>query len=192
MPNWIRNIISFESNDMGVLNKIKDFVDNMEFTKIIRSKDYNTLNIVSGGTSINAYKLYISLVKNEMVDFNIYKSFLELPLKDPKDINDVFGRCNEDLSYLYNNDNNELGFKEQMPKCRGDYLMLGRIQYINLLKYGAKDWYDFNNLYQGTKWGASDLKYSEFTDKGISMIKYEFNTAWDYPCGAYNERAICM
>ena len=52
----------------------------------------------------------------------------------------------------------------------------------NLIKYGAKDWYDWCNRHWGTKWSDcdTDMNYDDTTSLGFS-----FNTAWSPPSEAF-------
>ena len=47
-----------------------------------------------------------------------------------------------------------------------------------LKKYGAKNWYDWNNKNWGTKWNSIDTEIIEDEREGLT---YTFNTAWDCP-----------
>ena len=47
-----------------------------------------------------------------------------------------------------------------------------------LKKYGAKDWYDWNNKNWGTKWNSCETEIIEDERDGLT---YSFNTAWDCP-----------
>ena len=196
MPNWVKNIISFESPDLELIKSIKSYLGMLDFDQLIpRPK---TLNITSGSDSDYAFNLFKAALTN---DNNFDKRrLLEFPiltdgevivdLKDSIYI-DIIGTANRDVSYLYTKEE----FKDRDPKCRGDLYILGKIQYLNIMKHGFRDWYGFNNYRWGTKWSScyqwdSEEErnfYKEFKDDKGYMIKYTFRTAWNIPDGIYNE-----
>jgi hypothetical protein len=192
MPNWVRNIISFESPDLNILISIKDYLDNMNFTKIIPL--YDTLNILSSSVSSSAFNLYKAVVIDgkDLKEMCMYDDYIvSLPIIVPKDnsirYDEFLGVPSDDISYLYENNSDVSDLDCKKPRCRADYVLLGRLQYINLLRYGARDWYEFSNIYWGTKWPTSNIDYKEFSDGNGHMIQYTFNTAWSCPFGIINE-----
>jgi len=53
------------------------------------------------------------------------------------------------------------------------------------IKYGADNWYDWNNQNWGTKWDACDLEFEESpTDEFVTI---RFNTAWSFPEPVFDE-----
>lgn len=59
----------------------------------------------------------------------------------------------------------------------------------NVEKYGAKDWYDWANMFWGTKWNTSDTSiiYDNTSPMmpGDRTVRIEFNTAWAPPMPVY-------
>ena len=55
---------------------------------------------------------------------------------------------------------------------------------INLKKYGATDWYDWNHYNWGTKWNADTWGecYIDLLDDWAEIV-IQFNTAWSPPLG---------
>jgi len=53
-----------------------------------------------------------------------------------------------------------------------------------MVKYGARDWYDWARQNWGTKWGAYDV---ELLKESEDQLFYQFHTAWSPPTPVYEK-----
>lgn len=133
----------------------------------------------------------------------VKRSFPENTVTDP-DAGHPFGQESSDISYLWGKGHEKTadihdgadfainadditavcddGDKNsKTPRSCADLAALGRIRYINYLKYGHTDWYDWRNANWGVKWNAV---YPE-VKTGDSFVSYGFGTPWNMPDGIF-------
>lgn len=67
------------------------------------------------------------------------------------------------------------------PRSRADLAALGRIRYMNYLRYGYTDWHGWRDRNWGVKWNAV---YPEVA-AGDGFVSYGFGTPWNIPDGIY-------
>ncbi len=132
------------------------------------------------------------------------QKFKENVITDP-DIGHPFGPESNDISYLWKEDHadvaddcngaefdisdgnitvvsdSEAGDSKCLKSC-ADLAALGRIRYINYLKYGHTDWYEWSCEKWGVKWNAV---YPE-VETGDDFVSYGFGTPWCMPDGIFH------
>ena len=165
MPNYVLNVVEFDcSNERfeEIIDTIKgdEIVDGVipciDFNKIIPMPE--SLNIESGSKTDCAIEIYLSKNGGEC-DVESILSALRVANRFRTwraDLTDV-----EIDKYLYEEFTLE------------DAMSLGKIAVENIVKYGARDWYDWRINNWGTKLDAC------YTEKGLGMIT--FQTAWGCP-----------
>ena len=175
MPNWTTNVITFEGDEKEI-SSLKEFIhfkDEKEesffdFGKVIPMPE--SLNMTSGGPEDTSIRVYMSSI-NPMTD---------IPYE--KVASQEFGVLLEKVkkaTYFFEPKNYFLPLEEAKKTIPSnntleEYQELGKKYIENLLQYGATSWYGWCNKNWGTKWNASNTRY---TDE-ITLLFY---TAWCAP-----------
>lgn len=192
MPNYVNNIVTFRGKK-EVLEKVSNYVKDFDFENFIPRPE--TLNIISGTETDNAKVCYIwSLFEkydnnesnyvdalalkgllSRIYDFDTRLRMAPTIIERYPVLGEIsslypFGHKSSDISYLWSCENNS-------PKCRADFIELGRIALMNIVNYGFTDWFDWSVTNWGTKWNIDSPYLDEYDDK----IVYEFETAWSMP-----------
>lgn len=159
MPNWVENHLCL-NGEPEQIHKLMETVQmdrfglgTIDFNKIIPMPE--SLNIESGSRTIDglkAYKAYISVFT-------------------------LGGTINMD-KLLNPPPESEKAFLDKRTDIDPDVFQLGKQAYQNQLLYGAKDWYDWCNLYWNTKWNACGYEDGHDYSQGDCLW---FQTAWDRP-----------
>lgn len=150
--------------------------------------------------------IYPTWQKNYAEDIRWFKEYVmtdfpENTVTDP-DAGHPFGQESSDISYLWGkghentadchdgadfivskNDitvvNDDKTGDSKSPRSCADLAALGRIRYMNYLKYGHTDWYKWRDINWGVKWNAV---YPE-VETGDGFVSYGFGTPWNIPDG---------
>jgi hypothetical protein len=157
MPNWVKNIVEFETNSLR-MNQIIDTIKSEEdgdtnyfdFEKIIPMPE--SLKITSG----SATDLGIDILKYQETGDD---SSLRERLKYPWVIKENIKTVKELVEYCINEGTADLDS--------------ARKALFNIENYGTKDWYEWSVKNWGTKWNSSE---SLFEGSNI-----HFQTAWSVP-----------
>ena len=183
MPNWVKNIVTFEG-EQNEIERLLDFIKRdkdknadeneygrgtIDFNKVIPMP--KSLHIPESSQTSNAIDIYLTAINPETKDFGVKKTSKNhlqhiiniLPVK-------YFGGyktalTEEEVEKITSNSYNG-SFKELFA--------LGKKAITNLKKYGALTWYGWCLANWNTKWNACD---SITTDSNT----IEFNTAWSAP-----------
>lgn len=170
MPNHVKNIVTFEGDQVKINemlefikgdDKIDDKIMPIDFNKIIPMPA--ALNIESSTFSDHGFKIFDCFVKEW---YNDNKAIPKL-----ENFEDEFIK-----SYLVDKScaalTNILKYDEKQIEQIFD---LGRKAYNNCVNYGHKDWYEWCNANWGTKWNAYGCTEDSCPDA------LNFKTAWSPP-----------
>ncbi len=159
MPNWVENHL-YLYGDPKQIQKLKEAVKydcygpgTIDFNKIIPMPE--SLNIESGSRTIDGLKAY--------------KAFIA--------VYTLCGTINMDKLLCVPAESEE-AFLAQRTDIKPEVFQLGKQAYLNELRYGAKDWYDWCNLHWNTKWNACGYEEGRDYSQGDCLW---FQTAWDRP-----------
>lgn len=173
MANWIHNKITIESEDNSLLEKIEEELkgDNgsLDFNKVIPMP--GTMNGEAGGPEGDRLK-YFCLKTNTPLPKNLGKYHLYNMTK----INGTAYDLKDYEKFLESHEPQKIGYYGD-PNTKKAWLKEGEKIYINITKYGYKDWYDWSNAKWNTKWNASNVEINKDTNK----LVYTFSTAWAPP-----------
>lgn len=177
MPNWTYNTMTITSDSHTLLEKIKNELigenELLDFNKVIPMPE--TMNVISGSYEEDRLKYYC-LKTNTPMPENLSHYFPYLRYMTKKNGEEYTLKDYED--YLKINENKKpQTVYESYPDTRESWLMEGEKIYINITKYGYKDWYDWCTKHWNTKWNACDTN----TDETKNELIYHFNTAWNAP-----------
>lgn len=153
--------------------------------------------------------IYPKWQKNYAGDIKWFKEYVMTAFPDraviDADAGNPFGQESRDISYLWGEDSEDTtdGFDgadcfvsddnmvfvsddgtgySKHPKSCADLAALGRIRYMNYLKYGHTDWYGWRMANWGVKWNAV---YPE-VETGDDFVTYGFGTPWNMPDGIFS------
>ena len=186
MPNWVRNVAIFNGTKEQI-QELEEFCANMDFNKIRPMP--STLDIEASSQTKYAVAAYVyfvlkdpkklSKIPNRFYNYSPENILLEIHKLDV--LGEVsptapFGEESEDISYL---------FSCKPPKCRADFILLGKIGWENLEDYGAIDWHDWRGINWGTKSNACERSFD--SNPSRTSILYRFDTAWSAPIGIIEE-----
>lgn len=173
MANWIHNELTIELEDNSLLEKIEEKLkgDNgsLDFNKVIPMP--KTMNVESGSLEGDRLK-YFCLKTNTPMPNNLGKYRLYQMVK--KDGTAYTLKDYEE--FLEHHEHQRMGYCGN-PNTKEAWLKEGKKIYINITKYGYKDWYDWSNAKWNTKWNASNVEI----DKDPNQLVYTFSTAWAPP-----------
>ena len=166
MPNYVKNRITL-LNGESVEEALKDVLTKDENGKL--TFDFNKLipmpkelDIESSSNYEDYFKVYLNTCVDDQKTFDkLIKTCLS---NNPYD---------EKKDYILSEKEIEEIYKRYKSVSKEEMLKVGEQIANNLLKYKAKDWYDWDNRNWGTKWNACDC--------GIYDNVIEFDTAWNFP-----------
>ena len=144
-------------------------IGTIDFNKVVPMPE--DLKIESGSRTVNGIELCLTAA-NPLVDYYGDKKM------SPADFSDLLERANR--GRMFGSYRSSLS-KEEIEKITkyesGESLMqLGRQALLNVVLFGAADWYDWRCMNWGTKWNA--YEFSDFDEEDGS---FSFETAWSAP-----------
>ncbi|MEE0993085.1 MAG: hypothetical protein UH542_08915 [Bacteroidales bacterium] len=161
MPNHVINLLSFDGNESEIKkmltairpDKTDDESPNIDFNKIIPMPE--ELNIESSTSLDKGLEAYAEFISNYLNLGRWKRTCLDCSLQTL-----------------------ESAFCESKGISEKEW-ELGKKALINLVKYGAQDWYDWSCEHWGTKWNAYNSKYlGACSSEGSDIV---FLTAWAEP-----------
>jgi len=179
MPNWVTAKLTIEGpNASKVMQGLLDKRENevvFDFNKIIPMP--KELQIVAGDVTDKCIDYYLATISEEGFN-NLVNAFLKSSnsnyLKDKTILKskDKIMELKEKLLENYSQKGKDY-CPEPVLNTESDIIEYGKNALMNVIKYGALDWYEWSTKNWGTKWNACHNIYDEKVPNEI-----RFDTAW--------------
>ena len=189
MPNYVLNEITVTGDREALekfMQKVKGESSPFSFNSIIPMPA--SMNIVSGSDEERAILLILKggLAYTSLIPKQYRESVIKAAASRKQSLCDmhVSDYYNGDYgleTYVSNDDpaNADIArlLDGHIPITKADFIALGAIAIDNYVRYGAKDWYDWNCANWGCKWDAGDADVNLHENE----LFISFSTAWAMP-----------
>ncbi len=92
---------------------------------------------------------------------------------------------NPDAGHPFGQESGDKEGDSKCPRSCADLAALGRIRYMNYLKYGHTNWQEWRNTNWGLSWKEISLEVE--VETGDDFVSYDFVTPWSVPYGICHE-----
>lgn len=162
MPNWCQNSMLVTGAKIDVekfINKVKSSESDFDFNGILPMPE--SLSVEASSIAEKAYKVYYGTQQQKYEALRV---------------------------------NNEQDFQTELKEFEknAQAKQLADTYHHNVTHYGFTTWYEWSIEVWGTKWNACEPNKGEVVKvagQELYQIDYQFETAWSYPKGVYEEIA---